>query len=210
MKYYPTIILLLFAFHSINAQYGEQEYPFNISYAANKTVNVRFSIARNTNLEGSEYVNFEMPSLSFSLLQNPYDKKEFFFSLNPLIWAISTLTNSGEMVNSGGGMPGINLLFEGIPNLKFDIVFSNNFFLNFGLDMDYLASTKSVGLRGGYAAGIKVKLNEMSLRLMYNWEAIGFVSYYKDFSSSGLRIDFSYDLGSNSFSRFVYYCGVTN
>jgi hypothetical protein len=209
IKYYSILILFLFACCNLNAQYDKQEYPFNLDYTANKEFNIRLSISRNTNFE-SEYVFFEMPSISFSVIQNPYNKKEFFFSLNPLVWAISTLTNSGKMVNSGGGMPLLNVFLEGIPNLKFDILLFKDVYLDFGLDLDYLASNKSIGLRGGFATGIKAELNNLSLKLMYNWETTGFASYYKDFNSVGVRINFSYDLGSNSFSKYVYYCGATN
>ncbi len=210
MKYYFILIFVLFTFYNIDAQYGKQEYPFNIDYVTGNELNARLSISRNTNLMGSEYVYFEMPSISFSLIQNPFNKKEIFFSLNPLIWAISTLTNSGEMANSGGGMPVINDLLEGIPNIKFDILLSKNAYIDFGLNMDYLASMESIGMRIGFAAGIKAKLGNFSFKLMYNTEAIGFASHYKEFSNNVIRVDFSYDLGLNSFSKYVYYCGATD
>jgi hypothetical protein len=209
MKKYLLLIFLLVAVEKNCAQYLKKEYPLVLTHVNNGLFNIRTSFSRNTDMEGASFLNFEMPSLSFSADQSPIDHRNFVFSLNPIIWAISTLTTSGEMLNTGGGMPFINDLLEGIPNFRLEIsLYPKRVFLVFGPNIDYLIGNKGLGARGGFSSGIKIPLDRVSLRIMYNIESMGLLNTNEYVTHAGLRLDLSYDFGPHSFASYIYHCGV--
>lgn len=171
---------------------------------------MRVSVSRNSDFEGAETISIEIPSFSFTAFQNPTKTSEMVYSLNPFIWFISTLSNSGSMRNTGGGVPLFNAILEGLPNLKIDIVLYKSLSLNLGVDLDYLLAKESIGMRGGAAAGLKYQISQASLKLLYNWESIEFISFYDRYHDNGFRLDVSYDLGNTSFAKYIYHCGITD
>lgn len=205
---YISLILFLFLSDLVSAQYLKNEYPLGINYSTSNSFNLRISLSKNSDFEGADFLFWEMPSFSFAIIQNPKDKSEFYYSLNPLIWLFSSLTTSGDMINSGSGMPIVNALVEGLLNSKFEVVlYKRNYFV-LGLDLDYLIAKKSIGWRGGYSVGLKTQLDKVSLRFLFNQEVIEFFSNYENFYNNGLRIDLSYDLGNYEFPRYIYHCCV--
>ena len=206
MKKY-MLLLVLYISCNVDAQYLKKEYPLIIQHSFRNDFNVKFSVSRNTDFEGAESLFFEMSSFSFAIIENRINSSELIFSLNPIIWCLSTLTNNGQMVNSGGGLPLLSVFLQGIPNSRVEIILYKNLMLSLGIDTDYLITKKSLGIRGAGNIGLKYQLDRFSLRLLYNWEAVDFMSFYEDYNTNGLRIDISYDFGNFSFSKFIYHCG---
>ena len=205
MKKY-LLIILFSVISNINAQYHKKEYPLNFQYVFNQTFNMRLSVARNIDFMGAESIFFEMPSLSFTLFQNPLNKSEMVYSVNPFLWGMFYLINSHKYINTGGGLHPLLTIFQGIPNLKLEIVLYKKLYLVFGVDMDYLIAKKSPGMRLGYSAGFKFTINQISMKLLFNSEAIGFISFYDDYSDRGIRLDLSFNFSEDTFFRNIYHC----
>jgi hypothetical protein len=200
------LILFLFIVGDIFAQYHKEEYPLNLQYLFNQSLNIRVSVARNTDFEGAESIFFEMPSFSFAVFQNLNNKSEMVYSLNPLLWGMFYLINSDKYENSGGGLHPLLALLQGIPNLKLEIVLYKELNLVIGLDTDYLIAKQSLGMKLGYSAGLKYTISQISMKLLYNSEAVGFVSFYEDYTNNAFRIDLSYNFNKDSFMRNIYHC----
>jgi hypothetical protein len=83
-------------------------------------------------------------------------------------------------------MPIISDLLEGIPNIKLEFDLYKNNYLVLGWNLDYLIASKSLGGRLDGYVGLKTQLDRVSLILLYNWESMGFVSFYKDMEYMGL------------------------
>lgn len=209
MKKSILLILLMCPFLQVDGQYLKKEYPFNLSYRTNGDFNLRASISRVTDLEGATFLSVDVPSLSFSVLENPNNRSQLIYSLNPLLWLVNTTTYLLDPGPPHTTIPDLFFVFaEGLCGVKFEIKLYDELHLTFGLDHDFLLCNGSLGIRVDWPVGLKYEIDRLSIKLSHNWGSMSLHNQFDGLVERNLRIDISYSPDDNPVSYFLYYCGA--
>ena len=205
------ILFGLFVLASMEApaQALKKEYPYTISYRTNGTLNLKASISRVSDFEGAELLYVEMPSLTFAAFPNPHKPSQTSYSLNPLLWGLSTGYNLLTDSRPHGNLVDVMfMLLEGFISMKLEFKLYGDLRLTAGLDHDFMLTGKYLGARGDAVLGLQYEVDRVVVKALYNIESTAIGDHLGDTLEHNARIEFSYELEKNPVSLFLYYCGA--
>jgi hypothetical protein len=221
MKIFVIIFVLTLFNKSLSQGREDVTYPINIHYSHNGFFNVRINQAINYNYGiGSDsdkdfYIDMQSASLSFSILKNYRDNSELLYSINPVIWSLTTITNFLEPDRENKITFSIPFqitwfIFQVIPNTKFEPYFYKQLRLSVGLDTDYYISKYGLSISTSILVGPKYSIQNFDIGMFLNYQGLFFLSDEKEYTNTSLRIDFSYLFNKNKISKFIAHCRSIN
>jgi hypothetical protein len=213
MKRISILFVIVLTVVTTNAQGLKCVYPVNLDYAFHN-MNIGFGESRLNDVEGAKFLYFDLPSVSFCILQSPLDKSQLMFSLNPVFWSIATVSNlafdrGGPYEPPYPTLPHLLVfVMEQLPNFKIEVPIQQNSAFVFGPTLDYLVTRRSLAIRGVFSVGLKLQVEAFAVTTSYNWESIGYSMDSKYFDANYLKLSVSYEISPNPISDFIYYCGA--